>query len=278
MKRVILASLLFASFPVFAGDGINVRLDQLYKDYNGSVVKSSARESRLQVNGRFDGWWLDAGYQYAAMNRYQPRDLRVSKYHLGGGIRLAPHTDWSVSYLGIDDNLAPTDGGSIYGTTLVYRGLAPTLSLRAGYHYSDYDGFSVSQVKAGLVRRIPLDGMGLSIAVGAGYQHLDDQESVGYIAHAESHYLAPYLKVGLRRGPWRAGLGFAGRRVFEVADEGRRVSHHAMEIRRSVSATLGRRFGKLGVAFSVSHHEAEELPQSNRLQLNTLGVSLDYRF
>lgn len=278
MKRIIVASLLLAAFPAFAGEGIHVRLDHLYKNYNGSVVKSSARESRLQVNKTFSGWRLGAGYQYAAMNRYQPRNLRVDKFHLSGGFKVNPDTDWPLSYLTIDDNLAPTDGGNIYGTTLVYRGLAPTLSLRASYHYSDYDGFSVSQIKAGLVRKIPLDGMGLSIAVGTGYQHLDDKESVAYIASANSHYLAPYLRVRLQRGPWRAGLGFAGRRLFEVGDEGRRVSHHAMELRRSVAAMVGRQFGRLSISFAVSHHEAEELPQSNRLQLNTLGASLDYRF
>ncbi len=276
--HLLFFSLLLLSPLAFGSGDLGVQVGSLYKNYNGSAEKSSAREDRLIIDRSFDRWRLGAGYQRASIDRFAPRDLRVEKYHVDVGFSLTPDIDWGLSYLVIDDNLAPTDGGQVYGTTFLYRGLVPNTAVKAGYHYSDYDDFSVSQIKAGIIRGIPLEGMRLSIAVGAGYQRLDDNGGSVYIANARDHYLAPYLKIGAQRGPWHGTLGLAGRRAFEVAADGRRVSHHAMEFRRSVALQAGRRFGALDIRLGLSHHEAEELPQSNRLQINTIGVSAEYRF
>ncbi|MFW5954727.1 MAG: hypothetical protein ACOCSG_05425 [Guyparkeria sp.] len=278
MKRLIVAILLLGAFPAFAGDGFEVHLGHLYKNYNGSAEKSAAREDVLAIEQSFDRWRLGVGYQRGVIDRHAPRDLRVEKYHLDAVFSATTDVDWGLSYLVIDDNLAPTDGGQVLGTTLLYRGLAPRLAVKGGYHYSDYDDFGVSQLKVGIIRKVPIDGMALSIAAGAGYQRLHDHGESAYIANAKDRYLAPYLKLGLQRGPWYGNLGLAGRRAFEVTADGRRVAHHAMEFRNSIALQVGRRIGALDIRLGLSHHEAEELPQSNRLQINTVGLSADYRF
>jgi hypothetical protein len=272
------ATLAFLSPLAAAGDDVDVQYMSLYKDYNGSMEKRSAWEQRLVVEKTVDRWRVGVGYQYATADRFGPRDLRVDKLHADATLKVNETLDWSVSYMAIRDNLAPTDGGRIYGTSLMYRGLPGALALRAGGHYSDYDEFSVSQLRAALIRPFRLDATVVTVAAGAGWQRLDDHEDSRYIANADSHYLWPFLRLGVRRGPYHGSIGIAGRRVFEVSGDGRRVSHHGMEIRRSLAASVGRRFGDLDISLVATHHEAEELPPANRLQLNTLGLSLGYRF
>ncbi len=271
------ALLLFSPLALGGGD-VGVQVGSLYKDYVGSADKSSAREDLLAIDGRFERWRLGASYRRGVIDRFAPVDLRVEKYHVDVGLSLTKDVDWGLSYLVIDDNLAPTDGGKVFGTTMLYRGLAPSMAFKAGYHVSDYDRFDVSQLKLGIIQGIPLEGMKLNIAVGAGYQRLDDPDASPYVANARDHYLSPYLNISAARGPWHGTLGLAGRRLFEVAADGRRVSHHAMEFRRSVTLQVGRHFGALDVRLGLSHHQAEELPQSNRLEMNTIGASTEYRF
>lgn len=282
MKKIpgllLSVTLAFLSPLAAAGDGVDVQYVSLYKNYNGSVEKHSAREQRLVVEKTFDRWRVGVGYQYATIDRYAPRDLRVDKVHADATLKVNEKLEWSVSHIAIRDNLAPTDGGRIYGTSLAYRGLPGALALRAGAHYSDYDDFAVSQLRAALIRPFRLDATVVTVAAGAGGQWIDDQEDSRYIANAESHYLWPFLRLGVKRGPYHGSVGIAGRRVFEVSGNGRCVSHHGMEIRRSLVASVGRRFGDLDLTLSATHHEAEELPHANRLQLNTLGLSLGYRF
>lgn len=283
MKKPIYGIILSATIAIFsspaaAGEGIDLHYLSLYKDYNGSLEKRSGWEQRLVMEKTVGRWRLALGYQYATADRFGPQDLRVDKLHADATLKISKALDWSVSHMAIRDNLAPTDGGRIYGTSLLYRGLPAALALRTGFHYSDYDEFAVSQLRAALARPFRVAQTVMTVTAGAGWQQLDNREDSRYIANADSHYLWPFLRLGLERGPYHGSIGIAGRRVFEVSGNGRRVSHHGMEIRRSLAASIGRRFGALDVTVAASHHEAEELPPANRLQLNALGLSLAYRF
>lgn len=261
-----------------ADQGFEISALTLYKDYNGSVEKRSGLENQLELSRKFDRLSLGVGYQYATAERFQPRDLRVTKISVTAGYALRKDTDWSVTYLEINDNLAPTDGGRIYSTALDFRGLPRNYATHLAYNYSDYDSFHVSQLGASISKRFQLQGMGFGMTAGVRYMDIGREGNPRYVAHAEDAYLAPHVMLSVSKHGYYGRVGFIGRRAFEVLDDGRLVSHHAMEIRRSYLAAFGRKWNDLDLQFMLGHHRATELPPSNDLHINTFALRLDYRF
>lgn len=274
----LLLGLLLLSPLAAADDGFEISAMSLYKDYNGSVEKRSGLEQHLGLSRTFDRLSLGLGYQYATAERFQPRDLRVTKLSLTASYALRDDTDWSMTYLQVNDNLAPTDGGRIYSTTLDYRGLPQNYSTRLAYHYSDYDRFHVSQIDASVSKAMRLRGMGIGMTAGARYMEIGRDGNPAYVAHAQSSYLAPHVMLSISKNGYYGRIGVIGKRAFEVADEGQQVSHHAMELRRSYILAVGRKMKALDLQFMFGHHLATELPPSNDLHINTFALRLDYRF
>ncbi len=265
--------------PLAAADhGFEINALSLYKDYNGSVEKKSGLEQHLFLSKEFDRFKLGLGYQYATAERYQPRDLRVTKLSLSAGLRLSKDVDVLATYLEIDDNIAPTDGGKVYSATLGWRGLPQRLSTRLGVHYSDYDSFHVTQFGLNASKAMRLGGLGINLAAGARYIEIGREGHPAYVAHAEDSYFAPQVMLTVGRGGYYGRIGVIGKRAFEVADEGRRVSHHAMELRRSYILAVGRKMKALDLQFLFTHNLATELPPSNDLNINTFALGLNYRF
>jgi len=265
--------------PLAAADqGFEISALTLYKDYNGSVEKRSGLENQLKLSRKFNRLSLGVGYQYATAERFQPGDLRVTKMSVTVGYALREDTDWSITYLEINDNLAPTDGGRIYSTTLDFRRLPRNYAAHLAYHYSDYDSFHVAQLDASINKRFQLQGMGFGMTTGVRYMDIGREGNPRYVAHAEHTYLAPHVMLSVSKQGYYSRIGFIGRRAFEVLDGGRLVSHHAMEIRRSYLAAFGRKWDDFDLQFMFGHHLATELPPANDLHINTFALRLDYRF
>lgn len=274
----LLLGLLLASPLASADRDLAFSAMSLYKDYSGSVEKRSGLEHDLGLSRTFDRFSLGLGYQYATADRFESPDLRVTKPSLTLGYAFGENINGSATYLRINDNLAPTDDGRIYSAALHVRGLPGRLSTHLGVHFSDYDFFDASQLDLALGTSMSIQDMKLSIKAGVKYISLDRERNTKYIQNAESTYLAPEFGLRLGKNGYFGMLGIVGSRVFEVADEGLKVSHHATELRRSYLLALGKQTKSLDLQLMLGHHLATELPPAHDLHINTLAVRMNYRF
>jgi len=245
-------------------------------DYKNSLQKDRGDTYSAGIDHQNGRHHLQLLYVYNHTQTRQPPlpdDLYISKYAGRYEYTFAEGRKLNASYLYVSDNLAPTDGGNIYGLGYSYKAFNFT------QYFSDYDDFDVyqSDLRIGMKKRF--GKMTLFGAVIGKYIHISDTD-IPFTSHARQDYFPLLLNVHLHTGAFHFNLGgIVGKRAFAVLQNGLVVQHHAMEFQYSVMAGAGYTLGRYRLHLRYARHEATEIPiQNDGVDIDVLTAQFDIAF
>jgi hypothetical protein len=257
-----------------------------YVDVENSKQKKRAYDGFLGydlISGRSK---LQLAYNYRLTDTYQPplkENLKINKPFAKYSYTLKKEHQVNASYMYIMDNIAPTDGGNIFGIGYTNKSLK-NIILKLNQYRSDYKDFNVDQSDISLQYHYTNSGANLDFFIMGKYIHLDDYSSAIFNpankASSPDTYFTTGLKVHASHMGYHAGVGtFLGKRMFAVMNEGFVVQHHAMEFDRTYFAKVGKKFGKFDLMLRYVYQRATETPINNPdVVLNATSLILHYHF
>ena len=243
-----------------------------YLDFANSRQKREGERYRAECSGSVKGHTIRIAYERTATRTCQPplpEDLRVDKYMLNYSLPLIGPLRLKTAFMAIEDNLAPTDGGRIFGAGLGY-GTPTGFQSAIMFYRSRYDDFGTYQADLSVARSFPIGAFRIGLSGVLKSIWIGERGRTSYTANAQSRYQTPGIRAHLGYKSYRAGIGaFFGKRLFGVMEEGMRVQHHAMEMDRTYMAGLSKSFGATSLQLRYVYLRATELP------LNNPGVTVD---
>ena len=249
-----------------------VKLDYTYLDFKNSKQKDNG--NNFSIKGDFEDKknHLELFYSYAKTNTKQPPlsdDLKVDKISARYRYTLNKKNKFNFSYLYVKDNLAPTDGGNIYGVGYSYKFTNITQFV------SDYKDFNVYQTNL----KVGFKKENLFGAVVGMYQNISNHTN-SFTKNAKDDYYSALVNLHYHYDNFHTNIGgIFGKRVFSVLDRGLFVQHHSMEFKYSFMIGLGYKYKNINTHLKYSYHKAKELPINNdNVKISAYSVSIDYIF
>jgi hypothetical protein len=143
-----------------------------------------------------------------------------------------------LSYINIDDNLAPTDNGKVYGIGLKYK----IASL--DYYRSDYDSFDVNQYDLILQKGFKVDNFTIKPSLMLKAISIDG-DKYGTYRFSDKDYFAYGASLSVGYNDYFGAIStLLGKRVFTTLENGTKVQHHAMEQKRAIGVAIGKKIDK----------------------------------
>lgn len=276
-KRVIL---------ILSTIAVTINADEIrssigYIDFDNSKKKSTG----IQYSGGFTFKYRDSTFygDFSKRNidtKKPPltQNLKVKKSNFKYREDFQKIGSFEVSFIGIDDNIAPTDNGKIYGVG--YLNSFESIGLKTNLFYSDYRDFDVYQSDLTLSKVFKFSKFKSTIALKGSYIDLSDYEINPYTKNSDGEYLNSEIRVGFGyRGFKFAIFNMFGERLFSVLGNGSKVQHHSMEIKKAYGVMLAKSFKSFRAALSHSHQVAKELPINNsNVKVDGTFLTLTYLF
>ncbi|MGM0623023.1 MAG: hypothetical protein ACQESH_03280 [Campylobacterota bacterium] len=279
MKKTIATLLL--SCALLQADS-EVMLSHGVKDYSNSKTKVEGKVTTLRALHSVKNATIGLGFQKDTVDRQNPKTkasmqaLEVKKYNLHYRHKIAQKYNIGASFITIDDNLAPTDAGKIYGLGGNYA-FSKRFKVGAQYYRSDYKHFDVNQFDIFVQKGFKLNQVGISTQIITKAIQIDGQR-YGEYSFEEKDYLSVGLKLGAKYKGYKGGVAtFIGKRAFGVFDGGQVVQHHAMEQGRTYMASLAKEFKDFEVALKYSYQNGKELPE-DQSDVDTVVTMLELRY
>ena len=252
---------------------ISTRYQIMDFDNSAQKIKGERYGLRLDVKREKHRFQLD--YEKTDTQTIQPpnpADLKIDKYYLRYGKGLSPKTRINMGVMVIDDSLAPTDGGKIFGVGLRYKNRG------FSQFYSDYDQFNVYQTDAQISFKTKVSKASIKTTLLAKYIKLDGKDSNGYSRNAEKDYFTTGIKLNTQYKGLNFGANiFLGKRAFAVMQNGFKVQHHAQEVSNSYGLSVGKKLGKVDLKLKYAHLKTIELPRKNpNVKTDALMLAFKY--
>jgi len=246
-------------------------------DFDNSAQKIQGERFGLRLDIKQEQQHFQLDYEKTDTQTIQPpnpADLKIDKYYLRYGRGLSKKTRINMGVMVIDDSLAPTDGGNIFGVGLRYKNKG------LSQYYSDYDEFNVYQTDAHYAFKAKINKVNLKTTLLAKYIKLDGKDSNRYSQNAENDYFTAGIKLKTQYKGFNFGANaFLGKRAFAVMQNGFKVQHHAQEISNSYGLCIGKKLGKTDLKLKYAHLKGEELPRkTTNVKTDVLTLEFKYNF
>jgi hypothetical protein len=284
LKRFASAALLLSLFSSGAAASGHLELTTQveYLDFDNSRQKKEGARYGAALSLLQQGHHFRFAYERTVTHTYQPplpENLHVDKYMLAYSLPLGGQLRLKTAFMAVEDNLAPTDGGRIYGMGLNY-GTPSALQSAIMFYRSRYDDFGTYQADLSVTKSFPVNAFRIGLSGVLKSIWIDDRGSTSYTANAKRRYLTPGIRAHLGYRSWRAGVGaFFGKRLFGVMEGGMRVQHHAMEMDRTYMAGITKSFGATSLQLRYVYLRATELPLANPgVTVDNTMLRLQHRF
>ena len=284
MKFILLLSL-FISIEILANP-VNTEVSTYYESYNftDSTIKDKGYALGLIGSLKSKNSSIKLGYEYEYTQNTptfyaQKGNFEIHKLYSKYTHSLNNNWKINLNYINIvDDNIAPTSNGSIYGVGVTYS-FSKLLSFNVSQFLSDYRDFNVYQSDFKIVYKIKFESLKIKLQSITKYMRLEDYESNGYSKNANSSYLTSGLKLGVLYNSYLFGGGaYFGERAFAVMSDGFKVQHHALSFDTTYALVLGKNFGGLSMKFQYIYLEAKELPSQQNIKVDVLRLVGSYKF
>jgi len=256
------------------------------KNFSNSKQKEDGLDYGITLKAKMNRHTLELLHSGSNVNTLQPPlpdDLEVSKNFVRYSYNLNPSHTLSLSYMNINDNIAPTDDGEIYGLKYFNRAM-PHWRIALAHYESRYHDFKVQQNDLSAQYHTQINGVILDATAMLKHITLDGYRNAIFnpmnLSDSEDSYTTLGFKLhGAYKG-WHGAMGaWLGKRMFAVMSDGYGVQHHAMEFERTYFMGVGKKFNNLNVMFKYSYQEATELPQNNpNVEVDAFTLMLSYKF
>ena len=191
---------------------------------------------------------------------------------------ISDELSFKTSFINIEDNLAPTDDGKIYGLGLI-KNMNSSTGIKIDTYLSDYEDFNVNQYDLTFVKKFKLDNINLEAQLGSKYININGQNYGNYILK-DNYFLSYFLNLNANYNGFIFGLGFMnGDRLFAIQEDGLKVEHHALEQNKTYMVSLGKKFKNIDLISRYIYSNSNELPENrNDVKSQFVSLGLNYKF
>lgn len=277
MKKNILS--LFVGSVLYANPQISYQYGQ--KEYEKSRFKTDGVEQTFGLSYKYQSGQISGSFLKDEVNlKAHPisSKLEVEKLNLNIRQNFNENLSAKISYIGIQDNLAPTDNGKIYGfggTYTINKGFGIILD---GYK-SDYKAFDVNQYDVGMYKGFKIAEVQAKVTLGAKIINIDGDKYSNY-TFKDKEYQTSFVNLNGNLNGFFGGVGVMfGKRMFAVLDDGNKVQHHAMEQDKTYMFNFGKSFKSFDVALQYNYQNGKELPENkDDVDTKVTSLMLKYKF
>jgi hypothetical protein len=262
-----------------------VKSSLTYNNFKNSKQKNSAMVYSILVNSKINKHKIEIQNSYSDVDTIKPplkEDLEINKTFLRYSYDFSKENSMNVSYIHIVDNLAPTDGGNIYGIGYIYR--KNNFKVALNRYRSEYDDFTVDQSDINLQYHKKFGKIKTDIDIIGKYISLNDYSDKIFNKNASTTPDDTYFTTGIKLHASYSGYhigvgGFFGNRLFAVMGNGSAVQHHAMRFNKTYFTSIGKKIDNYNLIFKYTYQEAEELPQDNfGVEMDSFSLNINYKF
>lgn len=281
MKKSIVTTILLSSY-LLANSEISAYYT--YKDYDNSKTKTQGKTLDYRFLHNFKNSQLTINYEDSLTKRENEltkmriTSLEIEKLSTKYLYIINDEISIKTSFLNIEDNLAPTDNGKIYGLGLV-KNIDNSKQIKLDTYLSDYENFNVNQYDFTFIKKFKLENINFKAQTGVKYIDINGEKYQNYILE-DNYYMSYFFNINANYNSFDLGLGVMdGNRLFTVQEDGLKVEHHALEQNRTYLISLGKKFENVDVITKYIYSNSKELPE-NRDDVNSkfFTLGLNYKF
>lgn len=276
MKKIFVLSLITSSVLFAQTD---LRLSYVVTDFDNSKTRIDGTGYEVGLSHDFGVGIFGFRYEESAVDRIGTNPtLEVQKVNLNYMHKISKELNAKLSYLSIDDNIAPTDDGKIYGVGVGYS-IADGFILATDLYKSDYKQFDVRQVDITLAKNFMMGDIKSKAIVGVKKIDIDGDKYNAYI-FKDKDYTTFLVALSTNYNGYTANIGtMFGKRLFAILENGTKVQHHAVEQDKTYFLGFGKKFGSFDVMAKYSYQNGVELPENKKdVDTKTSSVTVTYKF
>ena len=287
MKYNILLILIFPIhlFSDVTTETIHASISTYYenKTYDNSAQKTDGNTYGFGADIHANNSEYKFIHEHAHTNTKQPplpKDLKVDKIFLRYGYKFTANTLFNINYINVvDDNLAQTDGGKVFGLGFTYK---PTLKslINLTQYYSEYDNFNIYQSDLNLAYKIKINKITMKIKSITKYINIDEKNKTSYTKYTKDDYLTTGILLHAHYKLYHVGIAsYFGKRIFAVMSDGFKLQHHAVEINKTNVISIGKSVNNFIFRVQYIYQEGSELPvHRDNVKINNTRIVVNYRF
>lgn len=281
MKKVLVTTALLSSY-LLANSEISTYYT--YKDYDNSKTKTEGKTLDYRFLHNFQNSELTINYEDSLTKReneltkIKMTSLEIEKlsmkylYHISNDISI------KTSFINIEDNLAPTDNGKVYGFGF-NKNIDNSNQIKLDTYLSDYEDFNVNQYDFTFIKKFRFENINFQAQTGIKYIDINGEKYQNYILE-DNYYMSYFLNLNANYNGFILGLGVInGDRLFSVQEDGLKVEHHALEQNKTYLISLGKKFQNIDVITKYIYSNSKELPENrDDVSSNFFTLGLNYKF
>ena len=159
MKKIFFTSA-FLTSCLLANSEIST--NYTYKDYDNSKTKTNGKTIDYRFLHNFESSQIVINYEDSLTKRENEitkaklTSLEVEKLSMKYLYHISDELSFKTSFINIEDNLAPTDDGKIYGLGLI-KNMNSSTGIKIDTYLSDYEDFNVNQYDLTFVKKFKLE-------------------------------------------------------------------------------------------------------------------------
>lgn len=281
MKKVLVTTTLLSSY-LLANSEISTYYT--YKDYDNSKTKTEGKTLDYRFLHNFQNSELTINYEDSLTKReneltkIKMTSLEIEKLSMKYLYHISNDLSIKTSFINIEDNLAPTDNGKVYGFGF-NKNIDSSNQIKLDTYLSDYEDFNVNQYDFTFIKKFRFENINFQAQTGIKYIDINGEKYQNYILE-DNYYMSYFLNLNANYNGFILGLGVInGDRLFSVQEDGLKVEHHALEQNKTYLVSLGKKFQNIDVITKYIYSNSKELPENREdvsSEFFTLG--LNYKF
>ncbi|RXJ84721.1 hypothetical protein [Arcobacter cloacae] len=280
MKKIILTTA-FLTSCLFANSEIYT--NYIYKDYTNSKTKTKGKTFDYRFLHNFENSQITINFEDSLTKRENEitkvklTSIEVEKLSFKYLYNLNENYSVKTSFLNIEDNLAPTDDGKVYGIGIINKN--SFFDIKVDTYLSDYEDFNVNQYDLTFIKKFKIEEVNFQASLGTKYTNINGEKYGNYILK-DKDFLSTFFNINGNYKGFIAGLGFVkGDRLFTVFDDGLKVEHHALRQNETYSLNLGKKFKHIDITARYIYSKGDELPENrDNVKSKFTSISVSYKF
>lgn len=255
-----------------------------YKDYDNSKTKTEGKTLDYRFLHNFQNSELTINYEDSLTKReneltkIKMTSLEIEKLSMKYLYHISNDLSIKTSFINIEDNLAPTDNGKVYGFGF-NKNIDSSNQIKLDTYLSDYEDFNVNQYDFTFIKKFRFENINFQAQTGIKYIDINGEKYQNYILE-DNYYMSYFLNLNANYNGFILGLGVInGDRLFSVQEDGLKVEHHALEQNKTYLVSLGKKFQNIDVITKYIYSNSKELPE-NRDDVSSkfFAFGLNYKF
>jgi hypothetical protein len=272
LKKVLLSTILSSALLIANSE---FSTTYTYKDYDNSKTKIDGKTIDYRFAHKFSNSELTINYEDSATKRENKvthkniDTLEIEKISAKYLYKLNEQVTLKTSFLNIEDNLAVTDNGKVYGIGTSIN-ITPSDIVKLDTYLSDYDDFNVNQYDLTLIKKFNLNNINFSGQLGSKYTNING-EKYGNYNFEDNEYLLFLAGINMNYNGYYTGVNYLfGDRLFTVQEDG---------LKESFVFNLGKKFKTIDIYTRYTYLKGDELPENkDNVSSDFISIGLNYKF